>query len=211
MQSRRSDCLSGLSAHVHDRATPPETTAHNPALNIIPAHRHPAEAALGLAGEWSVPFHAGWLLTPRRDGKDSAVQEYRLSPRQVVELKAAETELSGNPPPPKKMGGPSTTGAFLCGAGRNSFVITASGEMNACIDLARPAARPLECGFPKAWEQVGRFVDSVPASAICGSCELEPACPRCPALSLIETGNLTAPVPYLGCATQKWSPAEPRP
>ncbi|MDP2996854.1 MAG: radical SAM protein [Bryobacterales bacterium] len=163
------------------------------------------EAMRRLAREWNVPFQAAWLLTPRRDGKDSAVREYRLSPRQCVELEGAQA--SREPAPPNRTTSPSTRSVFFCGAGKNSFVITASGEMNACIDLPRPAARPLECGFARAWDQVGRFVDSVPASAVCSSCELDPVCPRCPALSLIETGDLMAPVPYLcEIATARYGP-----
>ncbi len=153
------------------------------------------EAMRRMAKEWGLPFQASWLLTPRRDGQRSSFEEDRLSPSQCVELQ--EAELARETPAPEQTARPLSGNAFYCGAGRNSFVITASGEMNACLDLPRPAARPLECGFQEAWRQVVRFVDLVPSSVSCGSCPWEPACPRCPALSLIEAGDLTAPVPYL--------------
>jgi radical SAM protein with 4Fe4S-binding SPASM domain len=70
--------------------------------------------------------------------------------------------------------------------------------MNACIDLPFPAARPLEIGFPAAWEQVQRFVDAAPQlAAACLACDVRNYCGRCPAWSHLESGTLTEPVAYL--------------
>lgn len=87
---------------------------------------------------------------------------------------------------------------FYCQAGQAAFVINPLGEMNACIDLSLPAARPLEIGFRAAWEQVQGFVNSAPPPApLCLACDMRTFCPRCPAWSQLESGTLTEPVPYL--------------
>ncbi len=60
------------------------------------------------------------------------------------------------------------------------------------------AARPLEAGFLQAWKQVQHYVDSAPPAAPeCRDCDSLAYCGRCPAWSLIETGTLNGPVPYL--------------
>ena len=87
---------------------------------------------------------------------------------------------------------------FYCQAGKAAFVVNPRGEMNPCLELTQPAARPLEIGFRAAWEQVQRCVDSAPPLApLCQACDARGFCPRCPAWSQLETGTLTAPVPYL--------------
>jgi radical SAM protein with 4Fe4S-binding SPASM domain len=148
-----------------------------------------------MAERWGVPFQAGWLLTPRRDGRPTPIEHLRLEPDRVSGMEHAWNPADPAVEQPSEAA--SNTGAFYCQAGRNSFVITPSGDMNVCVDLPRPAARPLECGFLEAWRQVMRYADSVPVSAACSACGLAQSCPRCPAWSLLETGDLTAPVPYL--------------
>ena len=70
--------------------------------------------------------------------------------------------------------------------------------MNVCLVLPQPAARPLETGFAEAWKQVQQYVDAAPpAAAECRACDVLAYCGRCPAWSMMETGTLTDPVPYL--------------
>ncbi len=77
---------------------------------------------------------------------------------------------------------------FYCQAGQAAFVVNPLGEMNVCLDLPLPAARPLEIGFRAAWEQVQRYVDSAPplAAALPGlrGARLLPALP-----GLVALGN----------------------
>lgn len=152
------------------------------------------DAMKAMAREWGVVFAQSWLITPRRDRKQSCFAAYRLQPHQVVALEAAQPQDSAPAPHP-----PPTTpaaGAFYCHAGTASYVVNAAGEMNVCMDLPRPAARVLECGFRAAWEAVNRVVDSVSPQTSCTGCDLERFCPRCPAFAWLETGDLAAGVPY---------------
>ena len=48
---------------------------------------------------------------------------------------------------------------FSCHAGKASFVINPTGEMNVCLVLSQPAAQPLETGFDAAWQQLQQYVD----------------------------------------------------
>ncbi|MEN6561034.1 MAG: radical SAM protein [Acidobacteriota bacterium] len=151
------------------------------------------------ARNWGVPFSASWLLSRRPDGAPSAADDCRLPAEEGVGLEAAdrasadewiELALKGAAAP--------AHGNFYCRAGRAAFVVDAAGRMNACSLLPRPAARPLEIGFRAAWRSVCAFVDAAPpASPVCGDCEARAFCGRCPAWSLLETGTLTEPVPYL--------------
>lgn len=77
-------------------------------------------------------------------------------------------------------------------------MISPAGEMNLCQQMPLPTARPLEIGFPAAWEQLRRFADAAPPmSSACLACDLRNFCSRCPAWSLMETGSLGEPAPYL--------------
>jgi radical SAM protein with 4Fe4S-binding SPASM domain len=157
------------------------------------------DAMRQMAKSWGIPFYGSWLLTRRPDGLASAVDHCRLSAPDCVALEASDrasadewTETPLKEPPADNENG------FYCQAGKAAFLITPAGEMNVCADLPFPAARPLEIGFPAAWREVGRYVDSAPPlSDPCRACELRIYCGRCPAWSYLETGTLTEPVPYL--------------
>lgn len=152
-----------------------------------------------MAHNWGVPYSAGCLLTKRRDGTPSDVENCRLSASECIALEA--TDRSSDNGSTEAPFGPSSVSEdpnFYCHAGKTSFVVTAAGNMNACLDLALPAARPIETGFPAAWEQVQRYVDSAPLLApACRACDARVYCSRCPAWSALETNTLTDPVPYL--------------
>jgi radical SAM protein with 4Fe4S-binding SPASM domain len=152
-----------------------------------------------MARNWGVPFAASWLLSKRRDGRASDVEDCRLAPCDCVALEATDrasavewSETALREPARE------SSRTFYCQAGQAAFVINPRGEMSPCIDLPLPAARPLEIGFRAAWEQVQRFVDSAPALApLCRTCDLRAFCTNCPAWSQLETGTLTEPVPYI--------------
>ena len=157
------------------------------------------EAMRQMAHHWGLPFLASWLLFKRRDGARSEVEECRMSAAECVALEATDrasaTEWTEAALRESSLGHDRN---FYCQAGRAAFVVNPLGEMNSCIDLPWPAARPLEIGFRSAWEQVQHFVDSAPLLApLCVSCDARAFCPRCPAWSKLETGTLTEPVPYL--------------
>lgn len=159
------------------------------------------EAMRSMARDWGVPFSASCLLSRRPDGGESEVDDCRLPAEDCVVLEAddrasaddwAEIALKGS--------GAGAHGNFYCRSGRAAFLIGPAGEMNVCSLLPRPGARPLETGFAAAWKQVGDFVEAAPPASIeCRTCEALPYCGRCPAWSMMETGTLTEPAPYL-CA-----------
>lgn len=152
-----------------------------------------------LAHNLGLKFSGGWLLTKRRDGLPSEVEDCRLSPRECVMLEATdqasalewqEEALRANNTYKEE--------TFYCLAGKCAFAVNPFGEMNVCLDLPFPSAKPLEVGFKSAWEEIQRFVDNAPPlSPICQTCDDRFFCNRCPAWSYLETGTLTEPVKYL--------------
>ncbi|HOW84481.1 MAG TPA: radical SAM protein [Candidatus Aminicenantes bacterium] len=158
------------------------------------------EAMRRMARDRGLPFSASWLLSRRPDGAPSpGADDCRLPADEGVGLEAADRASADEwiEAALKDAAAPAQ-GNFYCRAGRAAFVIDAAGRMNACSLLPRPAARPLESGFAAAWRSVCAFVDAAPpASPVCGDCGARAFCGRCPAWSLLETGTLTEPVPYL--------------
>jgi radical SAM protein with 4Fe4S-binding SPASM domain len=157
------------------------------------------EAMRQMAHAWGLPFSAGWLLSKRRDGTRSEVEDCRMSAAECVELEATD-RISTNEWTEAALRESSlgNDNNFHCRAGKVAFVVNPCGEMNPCPNVTQPAARPLEIGFRAAWEQVQRFVDEAPPLApLCLACAARGYCPRCPALSAMETNTLTEPVPYL--------------
>jgi len=157
------------------------------------------DAMRQMAHNWGLPFSGGWLISNRRDGAPSEVVDCRLSASECVTLEATDrasaTEWTETA---LRESFSSSDRSFFCQAGQTAFVVNPQGDMNACVDLPLPAARPLDIGFAAAWRLVQRFVDAAPPLAsLCLSCNVRDFCPSCPAWSQLETGTLTDPVPYL--------------
>jgi radical SAM protein with 4Fe4S-binding SPASM domain len=157
------------------------------------------EAMRQMAHNWGVPFSAAWMLSGRPDHTASEVEDCRLAAADCVTLEA--TDRASAHEWTEKALKESAAGShtnFYCQAGKAAFVINPAGEMNACLVLNQPAARPLETGFAEAWKQVQQYVDAAPeAASECCTCDALAYCGRCPAWSMTETGTLTDPVPYL--------------
>jgi radical SAM protein with 4Fe4S-binding SPASM domain len=152
---------------------------------ILRQNVHELEAMRQMAQDWDIAFNPGWLLSRRRDGGPSDVERCRLSGAACAELDSADS-FTGAP-----------LDNFHCRAGKASFVVTPRGEMITCLSLPFPAVQPARIGFPAAWNQVQQYVDSAPPlAAVCRTCEARDYCPRCPAVSYLETGTLTEPVPH---------------
>lgn len=155
------------------------------------------DAMRKMAHDWGLPLSGAWMLSDRPDGQKSEAGDCRLSAAECVELEATdqasatemrEVALAGGHPERKKN--------FYCKAGTAAFVINPYGDMNACLLLPEPAARPAETGFEAAWEELGKYVGSTnEPSLACRSCDARAYCGSCPAWSLIETGTLTEPPP----------------
>ena len=157
------------------------------------------EAMKQMARNWGLPFSASWLLSKRADGADSEVCDCRLPAVDAVALEASDSASAhGWTETASKESSAGNTGIFFCSAGKASFIINPAGEMNVCADLPLPAARPLNTGFPSAWQKVQRYIDGAPARAYaCMHCDSRGYCALCPAWSLLETNTLTEPVPYM--------------
>ena len=151
-----------------------------------------------LAHDWGVPFSAGWLLSKRPDLTPSQVEDCRLPAADCIALEATDRASAHEWTEAALREGRDSHHNFSCHAGKASFVINPTGEMNVCLVLSQPAARPLETGFDAAWQQLQQYVDGAPPAAPeCRACDALVYCGRCPAWSLLETGTLTDPVPYL--------------
>lgn len=161
---------------------------------------HELEAMRQMAHDWGLPLSAGWLLFKRRDGGDSSVAGCRLPAAQGIDLEAADLVCANEWTEAAILSEASRGNdhTFYCRAGQSAFHVNPRGEMSACVYLSLPAARPLETGFRAAWEQVRACVDSAPPLAPhCMACDVRAYCQRCPAWSVLETGSLVEPVPYV--------------
>lgn len=156
------------------------------------------EAMRQMAHNWGVPFSGNWLLGKRPDGTPSEVEKCRLSVQDCIKLESTD-RISADEWSDVTLMGYATAGDynFHCLCGKAHFAINPAGEINACLSLPRPAAKPLEVGFAVAWEQVKEYVDSLRIASVCLSCDARVYCKRCPGWSLTETNTLTEPVPYL--------------
>ncbi len=157
------------------------------------------EAMQQMARNWGVSFAGAWMLSKRRDGNHSEVEDCRLSAQECVNLEATD-RISADEWVESAFRDSSLNkdSNFNCQAGKTAFVINSSGEMNPCLSLSQPAVRPLEIGFRAAWEGLQRFVGGTPPpETTCRTCDTRSYCPRCPAWSAMETGTLTEAVPYL--------------
>ncbi|HVN74821.1 MAG TPA: radical SAM protein [Thermoanaerobaculaceae bacterium] len=186
-------CITGIERLLHAGIVPGlKTTLTRTNIRDLPAMKE-------MAAKWGLHFAYGSLLTPRRDGRDSAARQLRLSAAEHVELEASDPatlrawrEALGRP-----MEAPQGN-SFVCDAGRSSFVVGPAGEMNVCIDLPRPGARVLEDGFRNAWAEVRAFVQgSPPPPSACRTCAVNRSCAWCPARASLETGDPQRPAFYL--------------
>ncbi|MFA7361284.1 MAG: radical SAM protein [Candidatus Kapaibacterium sp.] len=160
---------------------------------------HEHEDIKKMAKEWGLPFLSAWLLTKRVDGKFSSFEDSLLSHEDIfnLELKDKYTNERWKKIAQTKSAEPKSE-IFYCKAGKSSFIINSSGEMNVCADLPLPAAKVLNKGFNAAWEEVKNYVEAAThKTSSCSTCNAKEYCNTCPARSYLETKHLDEPVPYL--------------
>jgi radical SAM protein with 4Fe4S-binding SPASM domain len=151
-----------------------------------------------MAHKWGLPFSGAWALSQRPDGQPSEAENCRLPADECVELEATDraSAVEWSEAALRELPADNHYN-FYCKAGKAAYVVNSSGDMNACLLLPEPSARPIESGFKAAWTQVVEYVDSAPApSPACLCCDARVYCGRCPAWSFTENGTLTDPVPY---------------
>lgn len=90
------------------------------------------------------------------------------------------------------------TGELMqCAAGRSQFWMTWDGRMTPCGMLPEPAVRPLEQGFPSAWEELRRQVAEIRLCPDCAACPERKTCMNCAAVIYTETGTFTGKPEYM--------------
>lgn len=150
------------------------------------------EAAREITHARGLTFSPAWGITPRVDGASSEATALRLSPEEVITLESNDPDARASWGTPRTGGRPvPPIEALYCYAGRCSFTVSPSGEMNPCVDLRVVSALPLRDGFDVAWQAVRAWTETVPDVPQCVGCEIRDICPTCPAHNLLETGSLT--------------------
>ncbi|MGE5405191.1 MAG: radical SAM protein [Candidatus Saccharibacteria bacterium] len=155
-------------------------------------------------------------ISPRREGCNSAPEQNRLDPADLVEYEAninaygkikqgdnAEKAIEFDDPvyindeqqsdPREAVRYP----AFTCGSGRSSGWVTWDGRLTGCGLLNEPASHPMDVGFTEAWNELKTKMAQVPACQECVSCEFRSTCMTCPARLISETGSYDKAASYL--------------
>jgi radical SAM protein with 4Fe4S-binding SPASM domain len=154
-----------------------------------------------LAASLGVEFRFDPILNPALDG--SARPTYlRLTPEEVVAIEKADPGRASRWPDKFRNNliiQGSERRMYLCSAGRQGFHIDASGRLCLCLSARQPAY-DLRCGsFQEGWGQfLTQFFDRLYSEGFeCLGCELRRVCAQCPALAVLEFGDVEKRVEYL--------------
>ncbi len=160
--------------------------------------------ALGrIAAGYQCPGKIDAYMGPGRDDPDRLMQEWRLSPSRIKEvIHSFKGSLPYEDDIPEKEHdsdgvGSNNNGTFLCGAGKDGFIITYDGRMLGCPALACFSTYPFLDGFNKAWSSLKQMIHHSEACEECLTCRECERCFICPADRLSETGSITCCSPYL--------------
>jgi radical SAM protein with 4Fe4S-binding SPASM domain len=134
------------------------------------------------------------ILVPRNDG-DRAVLAYRLDTG-TLRTVYRDPALFSKDAPCADEGKPDPG----CSAGRNLVAIAWDGTVYPCLQLMLPLGNLRRTHFSDIWHAgnkiLSRYRSIGPTDApACRSCADASVCQRCPGLALLETGDITAPVP----------------
>jgi radical SAM protein with 4Fe4S-binding SPASM domain len=157
-------------------------------------------AMQAFAAELDLPFRFDGCIHPAVDGRRDPVSS-RLEPADVVALDLGEpgrlremAELHE-----RFRGTPDPSRVFNCGAGRNSFHVSPSGEYLPCGSLHAFGADSRRTSLREFWHgHLEKVLSLEPErDSRCRRCSLQVLCGQCPAWSLMENGNLEDPVDFL--------------
>lgn len=154
-----------------------------------------------LAQNLGTSFRFDAVLNMRLDGTHSPAQ-YRLQPKDVVALDSisvARKQVWQDTfkQPPKTP--PQPDNLYYCGAGINTFHIDAYGHLSVCM-MARANSYSLRDGtFDDGWQNALNIEQSRIRQKMspCQTCNIGSACPQCPGLAFIETGDPEQRIDYL--------------
>jgi len=148
-----------------------------------------------------VDFRFDAELNIRLDGGKGPA-EFRLSPRDVVELdRADEKRMEGWREFEAMFGGkpPKTDSLYQCGAGIGTFHIDSTGNLSACMMAREPNYDLSQGTVHLAWVDFlpGVLEQKWKSDSPCKLCELNAMCTQCPGMAYIEHGDQETPVDYL--------------
>lgn len=132
------------------------------------------------------------VIAPANDGGNAAAA-LRLSARGL----AAAMRLAPRRRKAPQALPPSAGLDLICGAGRNVCSVSPDGALSPCLQLPVRLGNIARRSFPEVWNNSPwlknwRRVSSV-SLAGCAGCKDSPYCSRCPGISLLETGDISAP------------------
>jgi len=168
---------------------------------VMTLNRHEIILLHRLAESLGVKFRFDPMLNCRVDGGPGP-ERFRLSPEKTVEVDLAFEERRIEWERlcerfPYSMA--NTARLFNCGAGGNSFHVTAEGRLCVCL-LYRVQNYDLRKGaFTDGWRDVFPTILNQKQNrrTKCTECELMVMCGQCPGWALLEHGDPEAPVEYL--------------
>ena len=121
-----------------------------------------------MAHNWGLTFSGAWMLSQRPDGQPSDVENCRIVGRGMCRTGGDGPGFSKRNERGCPRGNPSRNeDNFYCKAGKAAFVINPSGDMNACLLLPVPAARPLGERFSGRMGAAGQSM-SIPSCTFAG-------------------------------------------
>lgn len=167
---------------------------------LLTLNKHELPAMRALADQMGVNFRYDGTIWPRIDGDERTYQN-RLSIDQMLELDREDTQRFEEWQ--KKY--IEFQDVFIrdknvlsCGAGLNTFHITSSGHLCACIMLRNVEQDLVKMDFNQAWEKIGelRTMERQQHTA-CETCTVGALCSQCPGWSQIVHGDFETPDNYL--------------
>jgi radical SAM protein with 4Fe4S-binding SPASM domain len=167
---------------------------------VMTLNRHELEDMKQYAKSLGLRFRYDSLLNAKLNGSDAPAQ-LRLSPCDVINIDLADEErvLGFQDLCNQLWGAPHGDRLYLCGAGINSFHITASGGLAECILARRTNYNVCRGTFREGfYEAIPKVITQKRTrQSECQSCPMISLCGNCVAWGLLEHGDPEAKVDYL--------------
>ncbi len=156
------------------------------------------EAMGRITAKYNCPGRFSVYMSPGRDDPERRFEDWRVAPTQVVELlRSFKMSLSSMNEAPMQELNVNPEGVFVCGAGKDSFIITHDGRMLGCPSLNCFNSYPFNDGFAQAWSDLKVLIKNAEGCKECKDCRERDRCFICPADRWCETGSITNCSPYL--------------
>ncbi len=156
-----------------------------------------AEKLVRFAATTGITFHINSsLMMPREStGRNDGFRD--LTAEDYMKLFRLEIELKGQLPPTECVVDLPETGGeaaeapkgLRCGGGRSSFNVTWDGDLIPCNRLRHLSAKPLECGFLKAWQEINGHAENYLLPCECEGCAYKHAARPCAASHQDKAGH----------------------